>query len=284
MGTRVAIGVAAVGLIALGLTTGAPARTSSSLPRSALAPNAVAFRDAVHGVLGTGWTNCGFNAGCTPQGTLAITADGGKTWKQVRRTPRPVVALTRVGAAYVARYDDGETLQSSDGRLWRPESLSTAGINTDWSVCPQGMTFGTNAGAADWSLCTTQPAAGNQGKAVYREGTSGWKRVAYTPFAAKKGYGGISSYGYPIGIAGNADGFGLIWESRGTLYATTGGGRHWHGLAKVVRPEIDFGSWAFVLPHGNVGYVVLTYGGSLHRRLIETTDAGRTWRIVHRWR
>ncbi|HKC78079.1 MAG TPA: hypothetical protein VKB70_06810, partial [Gaiellaceae bacterium] len=220
MRTRVAIGVAAVGLIALGLTTGAPARTSSSLPRSALVPNAVAFRDAMHGVLGTGWTNCRFNSGCRPEGTLAITADGGKTWQQVRRTPRPVVALLRTGTGYVARFDDGETLQSRDGRAWRAESLSTAGINTTWSVCPQGMTVGTNAGSADWSLCTTEPSAGNQGKAVYRQEASGWKRVAYTPFGSRKGYGGIGSYGYPIGIAGNDDGFGLIWESRGTLYVT----------------------------------------------------------------
>jgi hypothetical protein len=119
----------------------------------------------------------------------------------VRRTPRPVVALTRVDGANVARYDDGQTLRSHTGLAWHPMSLSTAGINTEFSVCPQGMT-----------------------------------------------------------------------------------GRHWQGLPKVARPEVDFGSWAYVLPRGGVGFVVLAYGGTQYRRLIETTDAGRTWRVVHRWR
>lgn len=275
--------VAAIGLIFLSAAAGAPARTADRLPRSALVPNAVAFLGRLHGVLGTGWENCGFNAGCRPEGAISITSDGGKTWRLVRRTPRPVVALTRVDGAYVARYDDGETLRSRTGLAWHPVSLSTAGINTEFSVCPQGMTVGTNAGAIDWALCTTQPGAGSQGKSVYRDTTAGWRRVAFTPFSARKGYGGISIYGYPIGIAGNDGGFGLVWESRGTLYATRDGGRHWHGLPRVVRPEIDFGSWAFVFPHGGVGFAVVAYGSSQRRRLIETTDAGRTWRVVHRW-
>jgi hypothetical protein len=30
--------------------------------------------------------------------------------------------------------------------------------------------------------------------------------------------------------------------------------------------------------------VLLSIGGSERRRLIETTNAGRSWRVVHRWR
>jgi hypothetical protein len=30
--------------------------------------------------------------------------------------------------------------------------------------------------------------------------------------------------------------------------------------------------------------VLLSHGGGEQRRLIETTNAGRTWRVVHRWR
>jgi photosystem II stability/assembly factor-like uncharacterized protein len=129
----------------------------------------------------------------------------------------------------------------------------------------------------------TQAGAGNQGKSVYRLFAKGWKRVAYTPFSPwGRGYGGISGYGYPVGIAMAQDGFGVIWESRGTLYVTRDGGAHWTALPKVARPEQDFGQSGAALPHG-VAYVLLSLGGTGVRRLIETTDAGRSWHVVHRW-
>jgi photosystem II stability/assembly factor-like uncharacterized protein len=77
-----------------------------------------------------------------------------------------------------------------------------------------------------------------------------------------------------------ADGFGVIWESRGTLYETRDGGVHWIGLPKTARPEVDFGGSGTALAHG-VAYVLLERGGT--SRLIGTRDAGRTWHVVHRW-
>jgi photosystem II stability/assembly factor-like uncharacterized protein len=282
-----------IGLLVVAIALGGASAEAgtAALPRPALVPNAVAFRDSVHGVLGSGWENCADPAlHCHLRGAISITSDGGETWRVVRRTPRPVIAMTRVGEAYVARLDDGETLESGDGRTWRLPPPSTAGIDTTFSVCPQGMTVGTNAGAEDWSLCTTEPSAGSQGKAVYRDlPDRGWVRVACTGFfnlapCSGHGRGGIASYGYPLGIAANDRGFGLIWESRGTLYSTSDGGRHWHPHPKVAKPEIDFGLWAFVLPRGGRGFAVLAYGGTRYRRLVVTADAGRTWSVVHRWR
>src|SRR5205814_3730789 len=108
----------------------------------------------------------------------------------------------------------------------------------------------------------------------------GWRRVAYTPFAPPgRSYGGIAAFGYPLGLAMAADGFGLIWESRGTLYVTRDGGSHWNGLPKVAEPEVDFGLSGAAL-RGGVGFVLLRRGGV---RLLETSDAGRTWHAVHRW-
>lgn len=275
-----------VPLVVLGALVAASGSSAApSLTRLRLVPNAVAFRDRLQGVLGTGYRNVTGYRG----GAIETTADGGRTWRVTVLTPRPVVSLTRVGADYVAQYDDGETLRSRSGLSWNPVPLSTAGVATLLSNCPQGLFAATNAGDSSWALCTTEPSAGSQGKAVYRDLGDGWTLVACTGFfnlapCSEHGEGGISSYGYPLGIAGNGDGFGLIWESRGTLYSTSDGGRHWHPHPKVVRPEIDFGFWAFVLPHGGVGWEVVAYGGSRYRRLIETTDAGRTWRVVHRWR
>src|SRR5207237_10147402 len=80
-------------------------------------------------------------------------------------------------------------------------------------------------GGREWALCAGQGSAGSMGKAVYRLGPRGWRRVAYTPFGTRAGArGGISAYGYPLGLAMSADGFGLIWEARGTLYVTRDGG------------------------------------------------------------
>jgi hypothetical protein len=142
-----------------------------------LFPNAVAFVDRSHGVLGTGYRHSGHSGGA-----IELTSDGGRSWHVVLRTPRPVIALTPYGSFFFAQFDDGETLQSRDsGRTWRP---TTTPWPPDTSVCPMGMYVGVNAGDPGWSLCTTEPGAGNEGKAVYRDFTDrGWTRVACTNFA-----------------------------------------------------------------------------------------------------
>ena len=255
-------------------------------PRVALVPNAIAFRDPSRGLLGTGWTPCGFNSGfgCRPQGTISLTSDGGRTWKVVLRTPRPVVAVGSSGATDWATFDDGEYLTSVDGgRSWHPTPTQAPRQGSPCPAATTGQVVSTRRGNS-WALCTTQGATGSMGKSVYRLGPKGWRRVAFTPFAQPgHAYGGISAYGYPLGIAMADDGFGVIWESRGTLYVTRDGGSHWLGLPKVAEPEVDSGFSAAALLHG-VGYVVLAHGGGESRRLIVTRDAGRTWHVVHVWR
>ncbi|MFL5910913.1 MAG: hypothetical protein ACJ768_10135 [Gaiellaceae bacterium] len=240
-------------------------------PRVALVPNAIAFRDPSHGIMGTGWQSCAFTGfGCKPQGTISLTTDGGRTWTVLLRTPRPVVAVSVDRDHESARYDDGETIGSSDGGLhWVPVVVPPAtGVG---SPCPAGSQAFVVVG---WAACASQGSAGNQMKRVYRLGANGWKRLAAR---------GLSSYGYVAGLAMERDGFGLIWESRGTLYVTRDAGGHWTGLTQIAEPEVDFGMSAVALPHG-IGFVVLAKGGSEVRRLVETMDAGRSWRVVHVWR
>jgi len=240
-------------------------------PRVALVPNAIAFRDSRHGIMGTGWQSCTNDQfGCRPQGTISITGNGGRTWRVVLRTPRPVVAVSVQGVHEQARFDDGETIGSSDGGLhWAPVVVPpTTGIG---SPCPAGSQAFV---VVDWAVCASQPSAGNQAKLVYRLSINGWKRLAAN---------GLSSYGYVAGLAMARNGFGLIWESRGTLYVTRDAGLHWTGLTHVARPEVDFGMSGVALPHG-IGFVILAEGGTEVRRLLETTDAGRRWRVVHTWR
>jgi hypothetical protein len=239
-------------------------------PRIALVPNAIAFRSPTYGIVGTGLCK----ATCT--GTVSLTTDGGRTWKVLLKTPRPVVSVNIQGRTEQARFDDGETIGSSDeGKTWAPVVVPI-GLG-EMGPCPAGTVAYQIVG---WALCITQAGAGNQGKAVYRLTLRGWKRVAYTPFG-RGGYGGISMYGYPQGIAMATDGFGLIWESRGTLYVTRDAGRHWLGLPTIAQPEIDFGISGVALWR-RVGFVILARGW-VHRRLLETTDAGRSWHVVHTW-
>ena len=249
-------------------------------PRVALVPNAIAFRDPSHGIMGTGWQACAGQSGafgCKPQGTISLTSDGGRTWHVLVRTPRPVVAVSVQGVHEQARFDDGETIGSSDGGMhWTPVVTGRPNFT---GPCPaSSVEFVTS----EWTLCGSQSSAGNQAKSVYRLTPTGWKRIAFTPFSSRTGYGGISSYGYVQGLAMASDGFGVIWESRGTLYVTRDGGRNWTGLPKVAQPEVDFGVDAFALPHG-VAFALLANGGGEKRRLVETTDAGRSWRVVHTW-
>lgn len=173
-----------------------------------------------------------------------VTSDGGRTWRVVVKPPAPVVA------------------------------------HHPSSPCPHMLFRPFFSGR--WVLCVGESSTGAGGKAVYRRSGARWTRVAYTPFPPPgKGYGGISLMGYALGISMAPDGFGVIWESRGTLYVTRDGGSEWLGLPRVAQPEVDFGISAVTLPHG-VAYVLLARG-NVHRRLLRTDDAGRTWRVVHRW-
>ena len=267
-----------------GLATGAAASPRTDPAPPWLAPNTVAFADATHGALGTGYPYSG-DAG----GAIELTSDGGRDWHVALRTTRPVLKLAAEGSLWYAQLDDGETLQSSDsGHHWKP--TATQVWPSSPSTCPMGLDVGVLATPADptWSVCSTSGGAGNEGKAVFRLRNSGWKRVACTNFATthfpcgEASYGGISGLGYPLGVAGNSNGFGLIWESRGTLWATKDGGRHWRGLQHLVQFDVDIGSWATVLPRGGVGFAITRASSST--RLLETTDAGHTWRVVHRWR
>jgi len=244
------------------LSTASGSRTT--IPHAALYPNAVAFADRMHGELGTGYPSGHVG------GAVEATSDGGQTWHVIRRTTLPVVALAYFHDAYYAQLSNGRLISGQPGGdTFKPRCAGWYGAGYSANIVD------TNLGKR-WSICVSQGGAGNEAKAVYR-GTS---RVAYTPFTGGVAQDGIPSYGYPQGIAGSYGGFGLIWEWRGTLYVTRDGGYKWHGLPTVAVGEVDFGSWATVLS-GRVGYVLLER--NQRSRLIQTTDAGRTWQVVHRW-
>jgi photosystem II stability/assembly factor-like uncharacterized protein len=132
-----------------------------------------------------------------------------------------------------------------------------------------------------WALCVGQPGVGQQAKAVYktRDGGRSWVRRAWAPMLQGRGYGGLGTGGYAQGIAIDHGGKGVLWESRGALAVTGDGGRHWR-YPGVTRYDVDFGMSAAVTSDGT--YHVLLKTGWRYR-LIQGTDGGAHWRVVHRW-
>jgi len=124
--------------------------------------------------------------------------------------------------------------------------------------------------SGEWVLCIGQGSAGVGWKWVYRATDRGWRRCGRLPIS-----------GYAVGMAMARDGFGVVWESRGTVYVTRDGCARWTGQPKTSIPEVDFGTSGAAVPRGTAW--VLLARGDFRSRLLETTDYGRTWRVVHRW-
>jgi photosystem II stability/assembly factor-like uncharacterized protein len=213
------------------------------------------------------------------------TLDRGRSWRPFRLRFHASFAMPRVGLGFrtsVAGNHLALTLlaTSDGGRSWharqspcRPAVANTALLDL---VTPR----------LGWLVCLGEPGAGNQQKAVYHTTNGGrsWEvgaeQIAYPRVRV---HGGISSYGYPYGIAFAPDGFGILWEGRGTLYVTRDGGRRFAARPSVARPEIDFGRGAAAFPGGRA-LLLLGRGGGPPTRLLATTDHARTWQTVHRWR
>jgi photosystem II stability/assembly factor-like uncharacterized protein len=252
--------------------------------------------------------------------------NGGRTFRIVLRTARPVEQLQTVGArGALAWLDNGTALRTLDrGLSWRryrtpiaaslDASLATwrdafavtggleakpvvmvthnGGVSWQRRVAPCLRPISDTAlvqlvtPKLGWLVCLGQGGAGQMQKAVYRTRDSGrsWQVEAETVFYPSRFHGGISIGGYPAGISFAADGFGMLWEGRGTLYVTRDGGRNWIGNDRVAEPEVDWGTSAAALPAGR-GFVLIYHAGlSRVMRLLATRDHGRTWHIVHRWR
>ena len=212
-------------------------------------PAAIAFRNADDGLLAM-------------DKTIQATRDGGRTWTVVFRTPRQV---TWVGYDPSKRtraiLDDGANL---GGPRWHPE----APIGRLFPPCEpfdNGAVF-----SDDWVLCIGQSSAGEGFKTAYHLVRNRWRRC-----------GSLTRLGYAYGIAMAHDGFGIVWEGRGTLWVTRDGCAHWTAQPTVAVPEVDFGVSGSAV-RGGTAWVLLARG-NVHRRLLETTDRGRTWHVVHRW-
>lgn len=140
-----------------------------------------------------------------------------------------------------------------------------------------------------WLLCSGQPSAGNQGKAVYtsRDGGHRWHVVAdagFLSFSRPKTHG-LCSCGYAGGISFSATGRGLLWQHRGWSYLTVNGGRDWRSLPITSAEIVEGDDGSFV--SDALGFLLLHNNRNDRKRtedLMRTNDGGRSWRVVRRWR
>jgi photosystem II stability/assembly factor-like uncharacterized protein len=254
-------------------------------------------------------------------GAVELTTDGGRTYHVIFRTRRPVIELQAIGRhgalARAYRHNAWRTLDR--GRTWtewpmrdgvsfatpaiglgfridqvrntlRLRLLHTKNAGRTWERVPTPAHCFSDFPLLDlvnsqlgWMLCGGQPGAGNEAKSVYRTADGGrtWRELASTPMTGRAPRGGIGSIGYPAGISFARNGFGLMWESRGTLYVTRDGGKTWSTHTRFAVFDVDFGLGGSAFANGT-GFVLLEHGGTV-RRLIETRDYGRHWHIVRTW-
>lgn len=242
-------------------------------------------------------------------GAVSLTTDGGRTFRVVLRTRRVTGMQTFGRWGAILDLDNGRAFRSLDGghswarfqhrfdadfvtagvgmgyRAGRFEFVkglvSTRNSGRTWqslrSPCPRFASFSAAVELVTprmaWIVCAGQPGAGQQLKAVYRTSDAGrtWRRRS----------GALSGSGYVYGASFATDGFGLVWEGRGTLYVTRDGGRRWTAKPKVALPEVDFGAGGVAFSGGR-GFMAL-WGGNRSERLFTTRNFGRSWKLVHRW-
>lgn len=284
-------------------------------------PNAAVFWTPKDGLLGVG--RCATTNYACGSGAVELTTDGGRTYRIVLRTRRPVESVQTAGSqgAIVDTYGKRVYRTLDRGRTWQPwhlrpgSSFATPQIGLGFRTYGVGNTIRlallrTSDGGEAWTrirkpakcfsefpeldlvtprlgwvVCGGEPGAGNEEKAVFRtrDGGRTWQAGAVTTHLNHPQVrGGIWMLGYPQGIAFAPNGFGLLWESRGTLFVTRDGGFDWRAKPRFAVPDVDFGRGAAAFDDGT-GFVLLGRGGGVPARLIETRDFGRTWHVVRRW-
>jgi photosystem II stability/assembly factor-like uncharacterized protein len=212
-----------------------------------LQPQGLAFTDARHGLIS--FARCAVGVSC-PAGRIEATSDGGRTWRFVARRTLPA---------------------------------TPPGPNPP---CRTDASFAARAGAIALALCGSVPGAGEQEKLLYRSTDGGrtWRLTGDSGCGRPpKGVAMINCLGYLWGLALSPDArLAIVLEDRGTMWISHDAGVRWTALPSVSRPELDWPVGASALPDGRA-FVLLASGGRCPCRLIATTDAGRSWRVVHRW-
>jgi photosystem II stability/assembly factor-like uncharacterized protein len=328
---RFTAGLAVVAAIFLVQSVPAFAATRGSVARSSMRADAGGARRKPHDTIAPGfdprsvafWTVdrgvlAGERVGCKERcrgrrGEIALTKDGGRTWKVVAKVPRGVSNLWVIadghGWATVGTRHPRLLRTNNFGRSWHglaqgagPSNAAfldpSTGLGSrsphdtslerwhngkwrkDQSPCGGETIVDISLvqGGEGWIACDILLGAGNDVKDIYRttDGGDTWTPVVKMS-SGHPTKNGLSLYGYMQQISFLPGGDGWLIESRGQFLSTDDGGQSWSVVHGIQRPEIDFGISAWRIDT-STGYALEQgYQGILLER---TIDGGRSWRRV----
>jgi hypothetical protein len=226
-------------------------------------------------------TACGTSLPSPCPTRLLNSHDGGRTWQlRAQNLVDPSFGARDVGFAVRSRPGDvemGPVMRTTDrGLTWQRVGEPCVGAT--------GTSLSFASARRGWLLCTSQPGAGMQPKAVFetRNGGKRWRLVADASFTRiGRNRGGLSTGGYPYGISFEPGGHGLLWQARGHTYSTRDGGRHWRSL-RVTSPEVIEGAAASVVSPA-VRFLFVRNGRTGMYELLRLLRSGRA-HVVHRWK
>jgi photosystem II stability/assembly factor-like uncharacterized protein len=217
--------------------------------------------------------------GC-PTARLLRTSDGGRTWDVVgtRRISSTSFSGDQVGWGV----QGPSTVEFSGNPIRRTR---TAGVS--WSKgsspCPEGAPVLQSVSAVTrqtaMAFCFGEGGPGEEPKAVVltRDGGQSWRPVAEAGIdASAVGPHGLSTLGFPSGIAMLSDGTAWAWELQSrNIYMTDGPAAHWDAVS-LPGSVSDVFSADPLTPR--YGYVLAT---TISRYVLyRTSDAGNAWTKV----
>ena len=230
------------------------------------------------------WTTlggCGSGTRCS-QPVVFASEDAGLTWSAVSHDN-----LARL--SFVSP-KDGWAIRTQSNAAPAPLAVTSDGGAT-WTdagnPCPHGTLLQDVRFASrsqGWVLCTGEPGAGNQFKAVLESSDGGrtWHETSGVLFRLGKRVTmgtGLPSSGYALGIFFLANGHGWLWMSREYSYVTEDGGRSWRPMKAVSAPEVRYplSIWFTAPPEG----LVLLWDGERNAySLLRTSNGGASWQRV----
>jgi hypothetical protein len=226
-------------------------------------------------------TACGTSLPSPCPTRLLQSHDGGRTWQpRGQHLVEPSFGARDVGFAVRSRPGDveiGPVMRTTDGgRSWQRVGGPCIGAT--------GASLSFVSARHGWLLCTSQPGAGMQPKAVFetRNGGTGWRLVADASFTRiGRNRGGLSTGGYPYGLSFEPGGHGLLWQARGDTYSSRDGGRHWRPM-RVTSPEVIEGEAASVVSPA-VRFLFVRNDRTGMYELLRLRRSGRA-HVVHRWK
>jgi DNA-binding beta-propeller fold protein YncE/photosystem II stability/assembly factor-like uncharacterized protein len=266
-------------------------------------PASVSYWNHDHAILGTG------DPYRPSKGTIQVSADGGRTFRVVRKTDWAVTWVETAGAqdawAVLQHGDDRRLLQSMNGGrtwrrvpgspppqpsfgtptdglavgdLWDPRLLATHDGGASWSRTPSPCPDAENVGVAMASsedvlvACGYNAAVGTEAKKVFASSDGGktWHKRAQVASRRGERRSGLSPIDYIYSLSFSSSGAGILFSD--SPYLSGDRGRDW---TAVDLPDGDTSS----------GQMFSASTGILldRQHLIKTDDGGRTWALVHRF-